>query len=134
MTVVDGVEKRVVLSLIATLLRWSGVIVVALLGLTSVVDAMTGEAAPAVSVGLGEMIVSSVNLALFPEGVEDLVREDLVLPRDERRVVEDFRAEDHMSVRVRGLFDFCWDLEEAGGGRSLSSTSISSAVFRRDGR
>ncbi len=134
MAAVDGVEKRDVLSLMATVLRWGGVMVVALLGLTLVVDAMTGEVVPAVSVGLGEIIVSSVNLALLPEGVEDLVRDDLVLPRDEKRVVEDVRAEDHMSVRVRGLFNFCWDLEEVGGGRSLSSTSISSAIFRRDVR
>ena len=134
MAAVGGVEKRDVLSLMATLLRWGGVMVVVLLGLALVVDAMTGEEVPAVSVGLGEILVSSVNLALFPEGVEGLAREDLVLPRDERRVVEDVRAEDHMSVRVRGLFDFCWDLEEAGGGRSVSSTSISSVVFRRDCR
>ena len=134
MTAVDGVEKRDVLSLMAALLRWGGVVVVALVGLPLVVDAMTGEVVPAVSIGLGEIIVSSVNLALFPEGVEDLVREDLVLPRDERRVIDDVRAKDHMSVRVRGVFNFCCDLEEVGGGQSLSSTSMSSAVVRRDVR
>ena len=53
MAAVDGVEKRDVLSLMATLLRWGGVMVVALLGLTLVVDAMTGEVVPAVSLVWG---------------------------------------------------------------------------------
>ena len=83
---------------------------------------------PLVTVNLED----SANLALLPEEVADFVREDLVLPSEVRCVVDDILAEDHIAVRVRGVFDLGWVLEEVGV-RALSSgsRSISSAEGRR---
>ena len=93
-----------------------------------------GVELPTVLVRLVELVESSAKCARFPEGVADLESEDLVLPRDERRVADEVLAEDHMAVSVRGVLDFCCDLEDGGGVGSLVSTSMSSGVDLRSGR
>ena len=133
---VVGVVKRDVLSLMATLLRWFDVRVVLMaLTLALAVEVLLGVPVPMVLVRAGKLAESSAKCARFPEDVVDLEREDLVFPRDERCVVVEVLAEDHMAVRVRGVLDFCCDLED-GGGVVLSpvSTSISSVVILRGGR
>ena len=128
---VVGVAKRDVLSLMATLLRWFDVgVVLMTLSLALEVEVLLG-----VLVRAGNLAESSAKCAWFPEDVVGFEREDLVFPRDERCVVVEVLAEDHMAVRVRGVLDFCCDLED-GGGVVLSpvSTSISSVVVLRGGR
>ena len=127
---VDGVESRDVLSLTAMVLRWvGGVVGLGLLLLLVVL--LVGEIVSAVWVELGGMRVSSVNLARFPLGVADLTSDDLVFPRDERRDVDEVLADDHISVRVRGVFEFFCDLVDVGGVGLESSTSISSVLAER---
>lgn len=130
-----GVEKREVLSLMATLLRWLdvGVVLMGLL-LVLVAEVLVGVEAPMVLVRLGRLVESSAKCARFPESVADLESEDLVFPREERRVVDEVLTEDHMSVSVRGVLDFCCNLEDGGGVGSPVSTSISSGGGLRSGR